>query len=39
MKPPDSMIRSKAERSTTRSLTKGKPALRNGSTTIVSPSL
>ena len=39
MYPPASMIRSNAERSTTRSLMTGKAAARHGSTTIVSPSL
>ena len=39
MKPPASMMRSKAPRSTTRSLTSGKPAERKGSTVIVSPSV
>lgn len=38
MYPPDWMIRSKAERSTTRSLTTGKAEARQGSTSIVSPS-
>ena len=38
MKPPDSMMRSNAPRSTTRSLMIGKPAARQGSTVIVSPS-
>jgi hypothetical protein len=38
MNPPASMIRSNAERSTTRSRTRGKPDARHGSTTMVAPS-
>ena len=38
MNPPASMIRSSGERSTARSRTTGKPAARNGSITISSPS-
>ena len=38
MKPPCSTMRSRAERSTIRSLMIGKAAARNGSITIVSPS-
>ncbi len=39
MKPPRSMIRSKVERSTMRSLMIGNALARQGSTTIVSPSV
>ena len=39
MNPPDSTMRSNAERSTQRSFTIGKPAARHGSTVIVSPSV
>ena len=38
-KPPEAMMRSKAERSTTRSLTTGNALARNGSIVMVSPSL
>ncbi len=39
MKPPARMMRSKAERSTMRSLITGKPLARNGSMKTSSPSL
>ena len=39
MKPPDWMIRSKAERSTIRSRTTGNASARHGSMVMVSPSL